>query len=110
MMPRRAIAGLLGIWLVGAAAIDAAAAEHSAKLIADDANGADWPSYGRTYSENHASPLKSIDAGKIGRLGLAWSLELPDIHNGATVPLAIDGVVYFTVGQSIVHAVDAQTG
>jgi quinohemoprotein ethanol dehydrogenase len=26
------------------------------------------------------------------------------------VPLAVDGVVYFTVGQSIVHAVDAQSG
>ena len=85
-------------------------AGDSATLIANEADGTNWASYGRTYSEDHASPLREIDSGNVGRLGLAWSLELPDIHNGATVPLAVDGVVYFTVGQSIVHAVDAQSG
>jgi len=92
------------------AAANAAAPGDSAKLLANDADGTNWASYGRTYSEDHASPLHEIDSGNVGRLGLAWSLELPDIHNGATVPLAVDGVVYFTVGQSIVHAVDAQSG
>ena len=87
-----------------------ATASASAALIANEADGTNWASYGRTYSEDHASPLHEIDGSNVGRLGLAWSLELPDIHNGATVPLAVDGVVYFTVGQSIVHAVDAQSG
>jgi quinohemoprotein ethanol dehydrogenase len=92
------------------AAADAAAPGDSAALLANEADGTNWASYGRTYSEDHASPLREIDSGNVGRLGLAWSLELPDIHNGATVPLAVDGIVYFTVGQSIVHAVDAQSG
>jgi quinohemoprotein ethanol dehydrogenase len=76
----------------------------------NDEDGTNWPSYGRTYSENHASPLTAINAENIGQLGLAWSLELSDVHGGATVPLEIDGVIYFTVDQSKLHAVDALTG
>ena len=93
----------LAVHSLGFAEVDTAA-------IADDAQGDDWPAYGRTYSENHASPLLQIDAGNVEKLGLAWSLELPDVHNGATVPLAVDGVIYFTVDQSLVHAVDAANG
>lgn len=83
---------------------------NSSAMIANEEDGTNWPSYGRTYSENHASPLTQINADNVGTLGLAWSLELPDVHNGATVPLAVDGVIYFTVDQSMVHAVDAVTG
>jgi quinohemoprotein ethanol dehydrogenase len=73
-------------------------------------DGANWAGYGRTYEETHFSPLKQINAGSIKRLGLAWSLELANVHNGGTVPLEVDGVLYFTVDQSLVHAVDAYTG
>ena len=73
-------------------------------------NGTNWPAYGRTYAERHASPLHEITSENVQRLGLAWSMELPDVHNGATVPLAVDGVIYFTVDQSLVHAVDAKSG
>jgi len=83
---------------------------RSARLIADEGDGTNWPAFGRTYSERHASPLKQIHAGNVSKLGLAWSLDLPDIHNAATVPLAVDGVIFFTVGQSIVHAVQASSG
>jgi quinohemoprotein ethanol dehydrogenase len=78
--------------------------------LTDEGSGADWASYGRTYSEEHYSPLSQITAANVSQLGLAWSLELPDVHNGATVPLAVDGVVYFAVDQSIVRAVDAVSG
>ena len=78
--------------------------------LGNDADGRNWPSYGRTYAETHASPLTGITTANIARLKLAWSLELPGVHNGATVPLAVDGVVYFTVDQSLVHAVDARSG
>jgi quinohemoprotein ethanol dehydrogenase len=82
----------------------------SARLIADELDGRNWAAYGRTYSEHHASPLRQIDRRNVEELGLAWSLDLPGVTNGATVPLAIDGIIYLTVGQSIVHAVDARTG
>jgi quinohemoprotein ethanol dehydrogenase len=95
---------------IGTALAEPRPVARSALLIADERDGANWPSFGRTYSETHASPLADINAGNVARLGLAWSLDLPGISNGATVPLAVDGIVYFTVGQSIVHAVEATTG
>jgi hypothetical protein len=30
-------------------------------------------------------------------------MELPHVHNGGTVPIEVDGVIYFTVDQSIVR-------
>ncbi len=88
----------------------AAASGVDDAMMANDADGSNWATYGRTFSNWHFSPLAGINEGNINRLGLAWSLELPGITNGATVPLAVDGVLYFTVGQSMVHAVDAVSG
>ncbi len=95
---------------VGTALAEPRPVARSSLLIADERDGANWPAFGRTYSERHASPLTGISAANVSRLGLAWSLDLPGITNGATIPLAVDGIVYFTVGQSIVHAVEAASG
>ena len=43
-------------------------------VLADERQGANWLSYGRTYSEEHYSPLSGINAGNVRRLGLAWFL------------------------------------
>ncbi|WP_231639147.1 PQQ-dependent dehydrogenase, methanol/ethanol family [Sphingomonas profundi] len=77
--------------------------------LADDAAGADWAAFGRTYGEQHYSPLREIDGDTVGRLGLAWSLDLPP-GNSVTGPLAVDGVLYFAAGYSVVRAVDAASG
>jgi len=79
-------------------------------VIGDENNGDNWPSYGRTYSEQHFSPLTEISDKNISRLHLAWSMELPGVHSAATVPLEVNGVLYFVVDQATVHAVDAATG
>jgi quinohemoprotein ethanol dehydrogenase len=73
-------------------------------------DGRNWASYGRNYSEQHFSPLGEVKSTNIGELGLAWSMELPGVHSAATVPLEVDGVLYFSVGLSVVHAVDAASG
>jgi len=80
----------------------------AAQLI-DSSNGDDWPGYGRTFGQQHFSPLEDIDAGNVGELGLAWSLDLP-LGNTATQPIAVDGVLYMATGLSVVRAVDAVTG
>jgi quinohemoprotein ethanol dehydrogenase len=77
--------------------------------LRDDSDGRDWPGYGRTYGQQHYSPLAAIDQGNVGRLGLAWAMDLP-LGNTATEPIAVDGVLYFASGLSVVHAVDAVTG
>ncbi len=96
--------------LIAAFAPPAFSAGYDGKAIANEQDGRNWLAYGRTYSEQHASPLKQITSENVQRLGLAWSLDLPNVHNGLTVPLAVDGVIYFTVDQSKVHAVDAKSG
>ena len=79
------------------------------RALADESDGRNWAGYGRTFSEKHYSPLTEINAATIGRLGLAWSLDLEPQHVLST-PLAVDGVIYLAVGYSVVHAVDARTG
>jgi quinohemoprotein ethanol dehydrogenase len=77
--------------------------------LRDSSDGRDWAAYGRTYGEQHYSPLGEINTRNVATLGLIWSLDLP-AGNTVTQPLEINGVLYFTVGNSVVHAVDALTG
>ncbi len=81
----------------------------SAAIYADDSSGDDWPGYGRTYGQQHYSPLEEIDQDNVGQLGLAWSMDLP-LGNTAIQPIAVGGVIYFATGLSVVHAVDATSG
>jgi len=109
MRLRTGLGALLLCGLLSAAATSAGAAKGNAAL-ANDADGSDWPAYSRTFDEQRHSPLAQINRSNITRLGLAWSLELPDVWNVSTAPLAIDGVIYFAAGLSVVHAVDAASG
>ena len=73
-------------------------------------DGSNWPGYGRTYDENHFSPLSQINTGNVSRLGLAWYMDLPAGLGSLGAPLAVDGILYFAVGLSDLRAVDAATG
>jgi quinohemoprotein ethanol dehydrogenase len=75
----------------------------------DDSDGRDWPAPGRTFGEQHFSPLTQVNRDSIGQLGLAWSFDLP-VANSVTQPIAVLGVLYFTTGYSVVHAIDARSG
>lgn len=89
--------------------------DRSSSIYSDSTNnlesaGGDWPGYGRTYGEQHYSPLTAINTETVGKLGLAWSMELEQHANPVTQNLAVDGVLYYANGYSLVHAVDAGTG
>jgi quinohemoprotein ethanol dehydrogenase len=88
-----------------------AAAVDAARLIAADAEPGNWMAPGRTYGEQHFSPLQKIDAGNVKQLGLAWSYALDSAHRGQeSTPLVIDGVMYVTSAWSKVFALNAKTG
>lgn len=74
-----------------------------------EADGRNWPSIGRTAGEAHYSPLIEINRDTVGRLKLAWTLDL-EVGSAQATPLAVDGVIYVAAGYSIVYAVDAITG
>ena len=77
--------------------------------LTDEADGRNWPAFGRTFQETHYSPLDEINADTVGGLGLKWTLDL-DVNNSITAPLAVDGVIYLGAGHGVVHAVDAKSG
>jgi quinohemoprotein ethanol dehydrogenase len=86
----------------------ARASDTTPKLL-DHTDGKDWAAYGGTYGEQHYSPLTQINDKNVKHLGLAWSMDLPP-GNTSTVPIAVDGVLYFVSGLSVLRAVDATTG
>ena len=79
---------------------------------ANAANGAgsDWPSVAGAADESGYSQLGSINTANAGRLGLAWSLDLPGEVALEATPLAVDGMLYFPGGRSKVYAVDGASG
>src|SRR3982074_1999576 len=102
-------AGLIGLALV-APGPSWCTIESSTMRYLDQSDGRDWPGYGRTFGEQHYSPLEQINEANIGRLGLEWSMDLVPDENSLTQPIAVDGVLYFATGYSLVHAVDAASG
>ena len=80
------------------------------RAIADEKQGVNWLSVGRTYAEHHYSPLTGIDADNVKQLGLAWFLDLPGQRTLEATPLAVDGVLYFSGTHGKTFAVDARSG
>jgi quinohemoprotein ethanol dehydrogenase len=111
------------VWLRGSIAIGAASlilascqsgqggrgAEKAHAQMLDSSSGENWLGYGRTYGEQHFSPLRQINDGNVNQLGLAWALDI-GAGNTVTVPIAVDGVIYSATGLSVVTAIDALTG
>src|ERR1017187_6614084 len=78
----RGISSLFMIVALGAGAVWIATAQQARRV--DDAalkdaakTGEEWISYNLGWSEQRYSPLNQINAGNIGKLGLAWSYEIP---------------------------------
>jgi quinohemoprotein ethanol dehydrogenase len=107
-----ALGTLLGVVALSGCGGSRAGTGHSVDnaALSNEADGTNWAAYGRTFSEQHYSPLREINASNVSRLGLAWSLDLSDKNFATTAPIAVDGVIYFSPGVSEVYAVDARTG
>jgi quinohemoprotein ethanol dehydrogenase len=104
MICSRVLCILTLLWVAGAVPVRAASPSP-----ADEADGTNWQNYGRTYSDAHFSPLTQINDGNVTRLGLAWAKDI-QTFNSFTAPLEVDGVLYFALGHSVLHAMDARTG
>lgn len=100
---RRIAAALAVLALAGGAAVSAQRSEEPGA-------GADWAAHGGAADESGYSRLDQISDGTIGKLGLAWALDLPGEQVLQATPLAVDGVLYFTGSLSKVYAVDAASG
>ena len=110
---------LLALWAAPVAAqtkatpqfIRAATAKVDGAMIeANERTTRNWPSYGLDYAETRFSQLKQINAGNVGKLGLAWSYNLESTRGVEATPVVIDGIMYVSASWSIVHAIDTRTG
>ena len=94
-----------------APALRKSAAVDATRLLNANAEAANWMTHGRTYDEQRFSPLRQINADNVGRLKLAWHLDLDAAHRAQeSTPVIVDGVMYITAAWSKVLALDAATG
>ena len=75
-----------------------------------DRSSANWTIDGRDYTAQRYSPLTQINAGNVGKLGLAWYDDLDTFRGVEGTPLYADGVLYNTLPWNITTAYDAKTG
>src|SRR6266481_8370683 len=69
--------------------VDDGALKNAAK------NGEEWLTYGLTQGETRFSPLKQINTSNVGRLGLAWSLNIgPGGGGQEATPLFWNGTIF----------------
>jgi quinohemoprotein ethanol dehydrogenase len=65
------LAALLFAALLGAQSDGHATKSVGNAELGNEADGTDWPAYGRTFSESRFSPLGQVNDSNVSRLGLA---------------------------------------
>src|SRR6266478_447958 len=81
-----------------------------ARAMSDATEGDNWLLNGRTFDEQHFSPLKEITDKNASGLGLAWFLDIDSGMGIVAEPIVVDGVIYVSAPLSVVYAVDAASG
>ena len=83
---------------------------NEARAISEATDGDNWLLNGRTFDEQHFSPLKQITDKNARGLGLAWYLDIDSGMGIVSEPIVVDGVAYVSAPLSVVYAVDAASG
>jgi feruloyl esterase len=81
-----------------------------ARVLAEAGRGDNWLVNGGNFESQHFSPLKSMTDQNIGRLGLAWSLDVVSPMGLSAEPIVVDGVIYLGAPFDKVYAIDGATG
>jgi quinohemoprotein ethanol dehydrogenase len=101
----RAIVSLAACLLLAGSGVGSLARSGDASTAAGD-----WTNTGGPLDESGFSRLEQINKANVGKLGLAWSLDLEGEVSLEATPLAVDGVLYFPGSNCKVYAVDAVSG
>ena len=76
-----------------------------------DKQPGDWLTYHRDYKGWQYSPLDQINSKNVDKLKVAWTHVMPRSMRGLqSMPLAVDGVVYYSGSFNQVFALDGATG
>src|ERR1700742_86900 len=88
-----------------------ASAIDPARLQAAEQTPNDWLTYHGGYKSDHYSALDQINADNVKNLQVAWT-HMPgrSTRGPQSMPLAADGVLYYSGSYSRVYALDGATG
>ncbi len=103
------VAGLIALILIGGARAGGGPvnAGHSAAA----SERVDWPRFGNTTDQHRYTAVRQINAGTVGRLGVAWTMtEDPRVPLWETDPVVVNGVMYLTTSTDEVFALRADSG
>jgi quinohemoprotein ethanol dehydrogenase len=90
--------------------VHATADVDEARIVNADKEPQNWLSVGRNYAEDRFSPLATINEQNVGRLGLAWFVDLDTKIGSEVTPLVVDGVMYTVGAWNVIYALDAKSG
>lgn len=80
-------------------------------IEASASNPDDWLTYSGSYTGARHSSLSQINAGNVSRMRLMWMHQVPNSDpRFETTPLAVGGVLFISLPQSGVQAIDGETG
>lgn len=82
----------------------------SERLIDAGEDPSNWLLYSGQYNSQRFSQLKQIHDGNVEDLRVKWVRQFPITELFETTPLVVDGVMYLTLPENIVWALDAKTG
>ena len=106
---RAALLACIGVAVLPASSY-AAGDVDEARLKAADSEPQNWFTLGRDGNQTYFSPLSTIDASNVSRLGFAWTYDLTTARGQEATPIVVDGVMYTSGTWGFVYAVDAATG
>lgn len=78
--------------------------------IAAGQTGADWPYFGGDQGGQKFTPLDQITPDNVGRLEVAWSVDVGRIPANNSSPIKVGDTIYMCNGFSQAFALDARTG
>jgi len=70
----------------------------------------DWLMFSRTYDAQRFSPLKQINKDNVGKLQLAWKVDMGTGGSQESIPLVYRGVMYTFQPPAVIQALDAAKG
>ena len=102
----------LGLMAVACATLLVGASDISGTPQNDAGVGADanWTAPQGGADEAGYSRIGNLTPANVSKLGLAWSMDLPEEVTLESTPLEVDGTLYFAGGYAEVYAVNALTG
>ena len=71
--------------------------------------GKDWLTYNGSYSSQRNSELNQISLSNVGLLAAAWAYHVSGGASMQSVPIAVNGVLYFTQPNAL-YAIDGRSG